>query len=136
MNITHIIGNLTADPESRTVNTSKGPMDVCNLNVAVNRYFGGQKVTDYFRITLWNRMAANAMQYLRKGSKVAVTGPVTARAWTARDGSNRASLEIQQVESIEYLSHGSGGAPGGADEATHGPEPGEFTEVQDDELPF
>ena len=94
MNITHIIGNLTADPESRTVNTSKGPMDVCNLNVAVNRYFSGQKVTDYFRITLWNRMAANAMQYLRKGSKVAVTGPVTARAWEARDGSSSSCTSV------------------------------------------
>lgn len=133
MNTLHITGNLTADPEGRTVNTERGPMNVCNFTVAVNRFVKSQKVTDYFRITLWNRQADNAMKYLSKGSKVAVSGPVTARAYMGRDDQPHCSLEMQIVSEIEYLSSrtngGSAGdgAPGGGDG---------FTPVDDDELPF
>ena len=107
MNILHIIGNLTANPERRTVNSPKGQSTVCNFTVAVNRYTRGKKVADFFRITLWNQQAENAMKYLSKGRQVAVTGPVTAHPYTGDDGKPRCVLEIQDVEKLEYL----GGKP-------------------------
>ena len=103
MNRLTIIGNLTSNPESRVVDTANGPQTVCNFTVAVNRVTRGNKTTDYFRVSCWNRTAENAMQYLTKGSKVAVVGPVTARAYKDRDGEARASMEIP-AENIEYLS--------------------------------
>lgn len=103
MNKLVIIGNLTANPETRYVDTASGQQMVCNFTVAVNRVVRDRKLTDYFRVSCWNRQADNAAKYLSKGSKVAVTGPVTARAYQARDGSARASLEIP-AETIEYLS--------------------------------
>lgn len=103
MNKLIIIGNLTHDPEKRTVDTANGPQTVCNFDVATNRRVRDKDYTEYFRVSCWNKMAENAVRFLSRGSKVYVEGPVTARAYTANDGSLRASMEIQS-NIIEYLS--------------------------------
>lgn len=102
MNMLHILGNLTANPESRIVEGRNGPSTVCNFTVAVDRYRHGQKVAEYFRITLWNKAADNAMRYLTKGRQVAVTGPVTCRAYIGNDQKAHCSMEIQDVIELEY----------------------------------
>lgn len=130
MNKVIIIGNLTANPESRQVSTADGSNTVCNFNVATNRVVHGQKQTTYFRVSCWGRQAENAMKYLEKGRRVAVTGPVSARGYQAQDGTIRASLEVSAVE-IEYM--------GGRQESAQAAPPAgadDFTEVDDDELPF
>lgn len=131
MNNLTIIGNLTANPSSRLVSTSGGQATVCDFTVAVNRYVRGQKVTDFFRVSCWNKQAENAMKYLLKGRKVAVQGAVTARAYAGRDGEPRASLDVI-AEKIEYLS----GKPEG-DTETYTPAQAEgFIPAGDDDLPF
>ena len=133
MNTLTIIGNLTADPTIRTVNGANGQSTVCNLTVAVNRYKRGQKVTDFFRITLWNQQAENAMKYLSKGRQVAVTGPVTARPYMGDDGKARCSLEIQDVEKLEYL----GGKPDNTAQAAPGAYQDDgYMPVGDEDLPW
>ena len=133
MNKLTIIGNLTEHPQAREVSTSNGPATVCNFNVATNRYVRGQKRTTYFRVSCWGKQAENAMKYLLKGRKVAVVGPVEASAYTAQDGSVRARLEVYADE-IEYLS--SRQDAGEQAPPPQAPGYGEFTEVDDDELPF
>lgn len=102
MNQTTIIGNLTADPKSRTVETANGQQLICNFTVAVNRARGGQETADFFRVACWRKQAENAMKYLKKGSKVCVMGPVSVRAYLSNDGQACASLEVT-AENIEYL---------------------------------
>ena len=98
------IGNLTANPETRFVDTANWQQTVCNFTVAVNRVYRGQKETEYYRVSCWNKQAENAEKYLRKGSKVCVTASkVSARAYTDRSGEARASMEVPADE-IEYLS--------------------------------
>ena len=98
------IGNLTANPETRFVDTANGQQTVCNFTVAVNRVYKGQKATEYYRVSCWNKQADNAAKYLQKGSKVCITAnTITARAYTDREGNARASLEVP-AEEIEYLS--------------------------------
>lgn len=103
MNKATIIGNLTANPESRLVNTRNGTATVCNFTVAADNFVHGQKVTTFFRVTCWYKLAENVMKYLVKGRKVCVVGPMSASAYIAQDGSARARLEISANE-IEYLS--------------------------------
>ena len=91
----------------------------------------GKKVAEYFRVTLWERAADNAMKYLTKGRKVAVTGPVEGRPYMGNDGQPRVSMEIRQVKEIEYLS--SRAEDEGDQEAP--PDDG-FVPVDDEELPF
>ena len=111
MNKIIVIGRLTANPESRNVDTEKGTQTVCSFSVAVNRKNRNQDITDYFRVSCWNRQAENAMKFLHKGSMVCVTGPVTARAYAGNDGALRASMEIPAID-IEYLSSGNANSSG------------------------
>lgn len=132
MNTLHIIGNLTSNPRSRVVNREGGTTcTVCDFTVATNRFANGKKATEYFRVTLWDKAADNAMKYLTKGRKVAVTGPVEGRAYLGADGQPRVSMEICRVKEIEYLS---------SRQDTEGdqvPQPDDgFVPVYDEELPF
>jgi single-strand DNA-binding protein len=102
MNKLTIIGNLTRDPESRTV----GDADtVCTFTVAVNRRaHKDHPEADYFRVSAWNRLGEIARQYLTKGKKVAVTGPVAVSSYEAKDGGGtRFQLEVR-ADDLELLS--------------------------------
>lgn len=142
MNKVILIGNLAADPESRT--TQSG-ISQCTLRLAVQRRFANQqgvREADFFTVICWRQTADFAARYLSKGRRVAVEGSIQNRSYDAQDGSKRYVTEII-ADSVE--------AVGGRDEAAagrprdNGPTPppempgvpsGGFTEVDDDELPF
>lgn len=109
MNKITIIGNLTRDPTSRVVSTSDGGATVCNFSVAVNERRGGNPVTTFFEVTTWRKRAETCFQYLHKGSKVCVVGPVSIRTYTTQAGENRAQLEVSADE-VEFLSPRNEGA--------------------------
>lgn len=103
MNKLTIIGNLTRDPEMRT--TGSG-LNVCNFTVAVNQRKAGdtgEHKAQYFRVTAWRKLGEVCQQYLSKGRKVAVVGPVSVSTYQANDGSTRAQLEVT-AEDVEFLS--------------------------------
>lgn len=136
MNKLHIIGNLTRDPESRTVSSG---INVCSFTVAVNRRRSGQNgqpEADFFRVTAWRQLGENCQRYLAKGRKVAVVGPVSLNTYTKADGTVGASLEVT-ADDVEFLS------PRGEEYATAPVSasapvvaPAGFEEVDDEELPF
>lgn len=128
MNRLTIIGNLTADPETRTANNGS---DVCNFTVAVNRRkkIEGQPDADFFRVAAWGQMGENCQKYLHKSSKVAVTGSISAKAYTANDGSARATLELY-AEDVEFM-----GSSNAHQEHSGAPAPTPV-DVPDGELPF
>lgn len=99
MNALTIIGNLTNDPTVRA--TAQG-ITVCDFTVAVNRRQKGDQEADFFRVTAWRQLGDNCSRFLAKGRKVAVRGPVSARTYTAKDGSTRVSLEVM-AEDVEFL---------------------------------
>src|SRR5579862_2445433 len=101
-----IIGNLGRDPETRY--TGDGTQ-VTSFNVAVNERprrsqgaegsQGGppgqpEEITTWFRVSAWRRQAEIAAQYLTKGASVFVSGTLSAREYTDKDGKLRTSLEI------------------------------------------
>ena len=105
MNKIFIIGNLVRDPELRT--TPSG-VAVCTFTIAVN----GRKPEDtqFFRITTWRQTAENCQRFLAKGRKVAVTGAVSLNTYTAKDGTTKASLEVNADE-VEFLTPRTADAP-------------------------
>ena len=113
MNKLTIIGNLTRDPQLRTVNGQNGPISVCDFTVAVNRrQRNGQNEADYFRVTAWRGLADNCQKYLAKGRKVAVFGPVSVSTYQGSDGVTRASLDVL-AEDVEFLTPRQDGQQGG-----------------------
>lgn len=127
MNKLTIIGNLTRDPETRVTQSGSS---VCTFTVAVNRR-GQDDKTDFFRVSAWNKTGETCQQYLAKGRKVAVTGPVSVSTYTGQDGKAYANLEVM-AQDVEFLS------PKGeqAAQAPAAPENDGYQEVTDEDVPF
>ncbi|PIE47152.1 MAG: recombinase RecB [Gammaproteobacteria bacterium] len=93
-----IVGNLGADPESRTF--QNGGM-VTNISVATTEQWtdkqtGERKeLTEWHRISLNNRLAEVAAQYLRKGSSVYIEGRLRTRKYQDQNGQDRYITEIR-----------------------------------------
>lgn len=106
MNRLYLIGNLTADP---VLAATAAGASVCTFSLAVNqpgsRQADGQNSVTYFRCSVWGTQGENCARYLKKGSKVFVSGEVRASVYTGRDGTARASLEVNGRE-VEFLSGG------------------------------
>ena len=102
MNKVMLIGNLTKDPDVRT---TAGGASVTTLSIAVNRRFkdkSGERVTDYFRVVAWNKLADICGKYLVKGNKVSVSGELQTKDYEAKDGTKRYVTEILADE-VEFL---------------------------------
>ena len=91
-----IIGNLTRDPELRSLPSG---VKVCTLGVATNRVWrdkNGAKQEDvqYHNIVVFGPQADNVAQYLRKGSSLLVEGRMQTRNWDDKDGKKQYRTEI------------------------------------------
>ena len=133
MNKVILIGNLANDPESRT--TQSGVAQ-CSFRIAVQRRFkgaNGERETDFLPVVCWRQTAEFAQRYLAKGRKVAVEGSIQTRSYDAQDGSKRYVTEII-ADSVEAVGGREDGAQNAQQPAQN--QQTEFTEVDDDELPF
>jgi single-strand DNA-binding protein len=98
LNKVQLIGNLGADPESRSFQNGG---QVVNLRVATSqrwkdRNTGEQRErTEWHIVAIFAEHACNyAKQYLRKGSKVYVEGQLETRKWQDQSGQDRYSTEV------------------------------------------
>ena len=109
-----IVGNLGGDPETRYMPSGSA---VTNFTVATNESWkdkqtGEQKErTEWHKVSMFNRLAEIAAEYLRKGSQVYIEGKLRTRKWQGQDGQDRYTTEIIADE-MQMLG-GRGGAGGG-----------------------
>jgi single-strand DNA-binding protein len=99
-----IVGYLGRDPEIRYV--SQGTA-VCNISVATTERRKNvegeyEDHTTWFRVTLWNRQAELANEYLAKGRQVYIEGRLRQEEYTDREGARRVSLEVTATE-MQFL---------------------------------
>lgn len=90
----NIIGRLTKDAQVRTTSQDR---QVVNFTVAVSdsyRNKQGERVeqTAYFDCAYW--LSTGIAPYLTKGSLVELSGRVSARAWSGKDGQPYAGLNF------------------------------------------
>lgn len=97
-----IVGNLTADPETRT--TQNGGT-VCNFTIASTpRQYNSQSgqwedgPALFLRCAAWRDLAAHCAQSLSKGMRVIAQGRLRQHSYQAQDGSNRIVIEMQVDE--------------------------------------
>ncbi|MFN8492199.1 MAG: single-stranded DNA-binding protein [Caldilineaceae bacterium] len=115
-----LIGHVGQQPEMRY--TPSGTA-VANFSLAVNKRSTNaegqvQEKTTWFRVTMWEKKAELASQYLHKGSKVMVVGEINeARPWTDQSGNLRASLEMTAHE-LRFLDSRGREQDEGANKAT------------------
>ena len=130
MNIT---GRLTRNAEVRTLSNEK---EVVNFSVAVNdsyRNKQGERVeqTTFFDCAYW--ISSKVAKLLTKGTLVELTGRVSTRAWTGKDGEPKAGLNFH-TSNIKL--HG-GRRRAETAQATEQSGQGSIAEqVTEDDLPF
>ena len=91
-----IIGNLTRDPEQKTLPSGT---TVTSFGIATNRVWKNQagekqEEAQFHNIVTFGRQAEVAGQYLKKGSLVFIEGRIQTRNWDAQDGTKRYRTEI------------------------------------------
>jgi len=96
-----LVGHVGRDPEVRE--TPSGTR-VASLSLATNHRFNGggdeeRERTDWHRLTLWNRLATFAEDYVRKGDRVYVEGRLEYDAYE-RDGVTIPTAEVQVRELV------------------------------------
>jgi single-strand DNA-binding protein len=82
-------GNLTDDPKVRS---TEAGIARAMFRVAVSGR--RDQEASFFTVIVWRDQAEHAAESLSKGSRVVVLGRLQQRAWTAEDGSARASVEV------------------------------------------
>ena len=133
-----LVGNLGRDPELRY--TPQGT-PVCSFSMATNERRKDktgemQDHTTWFKVTLWNRQAETAAQYLQKGRPVYIEGRLRVEEYTDRDGKQRHSLEVNATD-MQFIGGGraeGGGAP--MERAAAAAGGGEPADLPDDDIPF
>lgn len=110
-----IIGNLTRDPELKTLPSGTS---VASFGIATNRVWKdqqGQKQQDtqFHNIVVFGKQAETVNQYLSKGSSAMIEGRLQTRNWEASDGTKRNRTEIV-AERVQFgPRRGEQTAPGG-----------------------
>ena len=132
MNKVILIGNLTRDPE---LSQTSGGIAFCRMSIAVNRNFvnaDGERQADFFNITAWRGLAENCHKYLKKGSKIGVSGYLQTRSYE-QDGIKKYATDVV-AEDVEFLTPKS--SDNSYDDHTPKKSIKDAPPIEDDDLPF
>lgn len=139
LNKVFLIGNLTREPELRYTPNDTA---VASFGLALNRSYQDQngewqEETDFVDITVWDRQAENASQYLDKGSRVFLEGRLDHQTWETDSGDRRSKLEVTGRNLIFLDAPGAAGDgdQGDAEEILDDFEDFDVDETEDD-IPF
>lgn len=122
LNKAFIIGNLTRDPELKSLPSG---IKVATLSVATNRVYkdksgARQEATDFHNVVVFGAQAESTSQYLKKGSSLLVEGRMQTRSWDAQDGTKKYRTEIV-ADRVQFGPRREGGAPAGGSSFKGGP---------------
>ena len=83
LNKAMLIGNLTRDPELRSLPSG---VKVCTFSLATNRVWkdkngARQEAADYHNVVVFGRQAETVAQYMKKGNSILVEGRIQTRSW-------------------------------------------------------
>ena len=86
-----LIGNLTRDPELRSLPSG---VKVCSFSIATNRVWkdkngARQESADYHNVVVFGRQAETVAQYMKKGSSILVEGRMQTRSWEDKNSGEK-----------------------------------------------
>ena len=151
-----LVGNLGADPESRSLNNGG---EVVNIRVATSESWkdrdgNRQERTEWHNVVIFNEnLGRVAKSYLRKGSKVYLEGQLQTRKWQDQNGNDKYTTEVVlqrfrgELVLLDARGEGGGGGFGGDDYGSSSggfggskpqsrPQPAAFDTDLDDDVPF
>ena len=98
-----IVGRMVREPELYETETGR---KVTSITLAVPRSYknaNGEYDTDFINCVLWQGVAENTTQYVKKGDLLGVKGRVQSRDRELEDGSKYTYLEVV-AEKVTFLS--------------------------------
>lgn len=101
LNKVHLVGRVGRDPEVKYFESGKM---VANFTLAVNRRSSNRdEPPDWFDLTLWDKTAEVAANYVKKGSLIGVIGSLAFDQWIDRTTGDERSKPIINVNQLELL---------------------------------
>lgn len=86
-----IFGRVGREPQKRS---DKAPVE---FSVATDSGFNDKKVTHWWTVKVWGKAGEIALEHLTKGSIVSASGEFGLRTYTAGDGTQKSSLEVNNA---------------------------------------
>ena len=127
MNIITVAGTLGRDAEVKYLPNRDA---ICNFSVADSQ--GRDKPTIWWNCGLYGKRAESLSQYLTKGQAVTVTGSVSEREWTDKEGNKRKSMDVR-VSDVALQGGRKDAEP--QQERRQAPAP-QQSSIDDDDIPF
>lgn len=139
MNKVILMGRLTRDPEVR-YSQGDTPTAIARYTLAVDRRTrkDGEASADFISCVAFGKSAEFAEKYLRKGTKLVVTGRIQTGSYTNKDGAKvyTTDVVVEDQEFAESKAAASGNQEGNSQPAASGDGFMNVPEGMDEELPF
>ena len=121
LNKATLIGHAGKDAEVRYTGNGK---PVASFTIATNYSIKDasgqfQEKTDWHNIVAWERLAEVCGQYVKKGTRLYVEGPIQTRSWDDKDGNKRYTTEITAREMILLDGQGGGRSSEGGNQGSY-----------------
>ena len=105
-----LIGNLTRDPELRSLPSG---VKVCSFSLATNRVWKDkngvkQEAVDYHNVVAFGRQAETVAQYMKKGSSILVEGRIQTRSWEDKNSGEKKYRTEIVADRTQFGPKGSG----------------------------
>jgi single-strand DNA-binding protein len=128
MNNITVAGTIGKDAEVKYLANGDA---ICNFSVADS--MGRDKGTIWWNCGLYGKRAESLSQYLLKGQAVTVTGSVSEREWTDKEGNKRKSMDLR-VNDVALQGGRKDAEP--QQERRAAPKPADNFDNMDDDVPF
>jgi len=135
-----LVGNLTADPETRF---SMDGLSMCKFTLCVSSYQGAKKA-DQINVVAWRKLAEICGQILKKDSLALIEGRIQVRSYEDKSGqrkwvtevvaNNMQRLDARPKQTLPEVPIGAETKAAGEDQDASGFE--EVEELSEEDLPF
>ena len=132
-----LIGNLTRDPELRSLPSG---IKVCSFSLATNRVWkdkngARQEAADYHNVVVFGRQAETVAQYMKKGSSMLVEGRMQTRSLDDKTSGEKKYRTEVIADRTQFGPKGGGGGAGAASSGGVGKASSSSEEVDSIEYP-
>lgn len=133
MNKVCLMGRLTKDPDIR----GEGNNLCARYTLAVDRRYqkDGEQQTDFIPCVVFSKGAEFAQKYLKKGTKVVVTGRIQTGSYTNKEGAKIYTTDVI-VEDQEFAESKSSGSQQENETVSNDDDFMDLTPEQKDSMPF
>jgi len=122
-----LIGRLTKDAEIKYTSTGK---PVTKFSIANNSISNKTEYVNYFDVNVWGVQAVNCEKYLKKGSKIVVTGSLRQNRWQDQStGQVKSKVEINAFN-VQFLGSKQNGQQQNTQYPQNTQQPGNYQQPQ------